>query len=663
EEARTMMATSERVGSGAAVATAASPYARIRGVDLATVRWRPGFWADRFRQCHDVTLPHLWQLMDSPAGGHALTNLRIAAGELEGEFKGTHWQDEWVYKWIEAAAYVFGVTADPDLDAKMDEAIAVVARAQQPDGYIATQTTVRGWPRFRDSRHHEVYVMGHLLTAACAHYRATGKTSLLDVARRTGDFLHRMFVPRNPALAHIVFNPSHVMGLVELYRTTGERRYLDAANAFIDLLGSEPGGSDQRQDRVPLRRETQVVGHMVLATYLYAGATDAYLETGNETLLEAVDRLWHDLTEKRMYVHGGVAPIHRGFSIRNGRGTDDVHEAAGDDYELPNSTAYNETCAQIGNVLWNWRLLAANARARHADIMELSLYNSILSGIGLDGKSWFYTNPLRWYGKDQPLHSNDAYERFQPGLRHICCPSNLVRTIAGLHGYLYGLSEEGLWLHLYGASTFDGRLLNGQRLRLAQETDYPWNGEVKLTIEVAPAEPFAIMLRIPGWAERAAVTVNEEAVNAPVQPGAYAAVRRSWRAGDVLALTLPMEVRLLEGNPRIEAVRNQVAVARGPLVYCLESPDLPGGTGVSEVFLPPDAHLTPRHDPSLLGGVTVLEGEAQVFPDEFWSGQLYRPLARTTPRRQSIRLIPYYAWANRGISELTVWLPLQVALG
>lgn len=668
-----------------------SPYAKLRSVDPGAVRWLPGFWGARFAQCHKVTLPHLWELMDDPERGHALTNLRIAAAAMQGGFLGTHWQDEWVYKWIEAASYVYQQTHDPWLDARMDEAIDVIARAQAPDGYIATQIQLRGWPRFHNKSHHEVYVMGHLLSAACVHYRATGKTSFLNVARKTGDFLYRTFMPpRDPSLAHIVFNPSQIMGLVELYRTTGNRRYLDVANACIDMHGAEPGGTDQTQDRVPLRDETQVVGHMVLGTYLYTGATDAYLETGDESLLQAMERLWDDLTSKRMYVHGGICAVHRGFSIRPrevgarqsgtpGKPTppagpltrggypghlvhrhlNDVHEAAGDDYDLPNSTGYNETCAQIGSVLWNWRLLAASAQARHADLIEHTLYNSVLSGIGLDGASWFYTNPLRFYGKTHKLLTQDAYERFQPGRQHVCCPSNLLRIVAGLYGYLYSTSEDGLWLNLYGASVFDGDLPAMGRLRLIQETNYPWDGAVKLTVETAPEQPFTLYLRVPAWTEAASITVNGQPADVEVIPSTYAAVCRAWHNGDIVELNLPMPVRLLEGNPRVEHTRNQAAVARGPLIYCLESHDLPEHVALLDVYLSPEAKFTPRYEPELLNGVTVLEAEADVIRGPDWNGQLYRPLIRRQAERQPIRLVPYYAWANRGTGEMTVWLPLS----
>lgn len=651
---------SERAGSGGIIDTGHSPHCMLRSVPLGAVRWLPGFWGERFQQCREVTLPHLDRLMDDPEWGHALTNLRIAAGLEQGEFAGTHWQDEWVYKWIEAAAYIYEVTRDAAIDRRMDAVIAIIAGAQQPDGYLATQTIVRRWPRFQDIRHHELYVMGHLITAACIHHRATGKANFLDIARKVADYLFATFMPRDPALAHFDVNPSYIMACVELYRTVGDRRYLDLANVFIDMRGSQPGGTDHNQDRVPLREEEQVVGHMVMATYLYAGAADAYMETGDPTLLGALDRLWRDLTERKMYVQGGVCALHRGLSVRG----DVVIEAADVAYRLPSSTAYNETCAQIGAMMWNWRLLGITGRPVHADLMELYLHNSILSGMGLDGASWFYTNVLRWYGARHPLLRNDAHGRFQPGdpsigRRHVCCPSNLLRTIAGLHGYAYSVSDAGLWVTLYGANTFDGALPNGARVRLTQRTGYPWEGAVRITFDAVSGSRFTLHLRIPAWAEGATITVNGEAAAVPAAPGAYAILDRDWSVGDVVELNLPLRVRLLEGHPQIEEVRNQVTVMRGPVVYCLESPDLPAGAKVGEVVLPRDTVFTPRHESTLLGGVTVLDGDALLAKEGDWSGRLYRELPRDEPERSTITLIPYYAWSNRGESEMSVWLPLN----
>jgi uncharacterized protein len=666
------------------VKTEASPFAKLRSVDLRSVRWTDGFWADRFKQCHEVTLPHQWRLLSDPNHGHALTNLRIAAGLEAGGFAGTLWQDEWVYKWLEAAASIYAATGDSALDRQMDEVIAVIARAQQPDGHVASQVTARGLPPLRTVHHHELYTMGHLLTAACLHHRLTGKDNFLAVARRTGDFIHRTFTGPD-ALFHSAMNPSHIMGLIDLYRTTNDRRYLEVANVFIDKRGARPrkpgpqpdgGGTDISQDRIPLRKETEVVGHAVFFTYLYAGAADAYLETGDRTLLDALERLWRDLTERKMYVHGGVAAVHRGLSLRwSGGGSvnsdpgqivgglartaDPIHEAAGPAFDLPNATAYNETCGQIGNLMWNWRMLAINGEARHADIMELSLYNSILSGIGLDGASWFYTNPLRWHGRDHKLLSLDAPQRFQPGLKHICCPSNLLRTVAQLHGYVYSVSDEGLWVHFYGGNSFTGALRDGSPVTLEQVTDYPWDGRIHLKIHSAPEHPFALMLRIPGWAEGAQIQLNGRPLQVPVQAGSYAVVTRAWMKGDELTLTLPMEPRLIEANPRIEQTRNQVAVMRGPLVYCLESVDLPAGVKVEEILIPRAIKLTARPLKAQLPGGMMLEGEALRLPPQDWSRQLYRPLSPSATEPVEVRLIPYFAWANRGHSEMAVWLPVS----
>lgn len=645
-------------GDGGVIKTMNSPFSALKSVDLGSVRWTNGFWAERFKQCREVTLPYLLEAVSDPQRSHALTNLRIAAGVEKGEFVGTNWQDEFVHKWLEAASYVYGVTHDERLDQKMDEIINVIAKAQQPDGYLASQIIVRGWKRFQKPQHHELYVMGHLITAACAHHRSTGKTNFLNVAVKVGDYLHKTFITRDPTLAHFGFNPSYIMALVELYRTTVDKKYLEIAGVFVDMRGSQRGGTDQNQDRVPLRQEKQVVGHGVFATYLYSGAADVYMETGEAELIAALERLWLDLAAKKTYVNGGITPLHQGLSVRAGKGVDDVHEAVGDEYELPNSTAYNETCSSIGSFMWNWRMLNISGAARHADMMENTLYNAMLPGIGLDGTSWFYTNPLRWHGADHTLRSLDSSTRTTPGLTKICCPSNLLRTVASLHGYAYSISREGLWTHLYGANDFDGKLFDGSSLKLTQQTEYPWDGAVKFTIQSAPAQSFALRLRIPAWANGATIKVNNKMYATEIKAGSYAQIERRWSGGDTIELSLPMRARLIEGNPRIEATRNQVAVMRGPVLYCLESADLSPGIAVDDVHIPRDIKLIVRRENNSLNGVALLEGEAQVLKQEKWSGELYREAATAKAERCRIRLIPYYAWNNRGTPSMSVWLPL-----
>ena len=634
-----------------------SPHSRFRAVDLGAVKWKDGFWGRQFDRCCNVTIPHLWRRLADPETGHALANLRIYAGLEPGEFQGTAWQDEWVYKWIEAAAYVYGYAGDKTLDRTMDEVIEVIAKAQEPDGYLASQI-MRFKERFLKPGNHELYVMGHLLTAACIHHRMTGKSNFLAVARKVGDFMYNTFMPRDPKYAHFGINPSYIMGAVELYRTTGDKRYLELANTFIDMRGSQPGGTDLNQTRVPLRKEEHVVGHAVFWSYLYAGAADAYIETGDKTLMDALQRLWKDLATRKFYMNGGVCAVHYGVSIRK----DPVHEAAGFDHDLPNSAAYNETCSQIGNFMWNWRMLLITGEARFADMMEHCIYNSIISGIGLDGASWFYTNPLRWYGKSHPLLSQDAYERFQPGeppqRHHICCPSNLVRTVAGLHGYFYSINKEGVSIDHYGASALDVEIKEGLRVKLEQETDYPWDGRVAVTLKEATPVEVAIRLRIPGWTRGAAIGINGKKTAGNLAPSSYVTVKRKWIAGDRIELDLPMPVRMMEAHPRVEQCRNQVAITRGPIVYCLESPDLPAAARVSEIRIPRDIKLKPRHAVALLDGVTVLEGKALREPEGDWTGALYRERIQKRFKPQPIRLIPYYAWANRGVSEMTIWMPV-----
>ncbi|MBL7187232.1 MAG: glycoside hydrolase family 127 protein [Phycisphaerae bacterium] len=658
-----------------------SPQAKLKSVDLNDVRWTDGFWAERFAQTRDVTLPKLWELASDPEMGHAIQNLRIAAGLEKGQFAGTHWQDAWVYKWLESACYINAVTGDKELGEQIDGIVEVIARAQQPDGYLASQTTTRGWPRFQEPHNHELYTMGHLLTAACIHHRLTGKTELLDVARKTADYVYATFKGRDPKLADFPRNPSIIMGAVELYRTTGNKKYLDMANFFIDWRGSRYGngrrnawggpltnGSDLNQNWRPLRKETEVVGHAVFFTYLYAGAADAYMETGDKTLLAALERLWTDLVTRKMYVTGGVSPEHKSHPARSfepGRLTtivgDSIHEGISAPYELPNDTAYNETCGQIGNLMWNWRMLAITGEARFAEIMERTLYNSILSGIEVDSEGWSYTNPLRWHGSEHVLRSNDTHKRAYPGRRMICCPTNLMRTVASWHNYLYSVDEKGLWIHHYGGNVFDGTLADGRKLKLTQETDYPWEGKVRITVDaVESGGAFGLLLRVPGWADNAKLTVNGAAAKVACVPASYAAVERKWAAGDVVELELPMPVRMIVADPRIEQTRNQVAVMRGPIVYCLESVDVPEGVRFEDIYLPGDAEWNIRYEPDLLGGVTSLRTKALVI-DKTARQDIggYSQVSDVQGQRVDISMIPYYAWNNRAEPKMTVWLPVR----
>ena len=586
-----------------------SPHARVRTIGMTDAAWTGGFWAARVKQALDVTLPEMWKAIETPGNGAWIGNLRIAAGLEKGTFRGNRWSDGDVYKWLESAALAYATKPDPALARQMDDVIAIIAKAQAPDGYISTNVQLRGEPRWNEPRAHEVYNMGHLFTAAAIHSRVTGKTEMLAVARRAADYLYGLFRERPAKLAHFSA-PSNLMGMVELYRATGDARYLQLAGIFVDMRGTQAqGATDHFQDRVPLRKETEAVGHAVHATYLYSTAADIYAETGERALMAALERIWSNATGRKMYVTGAVGPLDPGLSRRR----DIVGEAFGADWELPNRLGYNETCANIGNAMWNRRMLALTGEARYADLMELVLYNSMLSGIGLDGRTYFYANVHRHFAGELPLLRNQRLERWanttEAGAANsFCCPPNLLRTILKTPEWAYGVATQAVWVNLYGASTLATSLPGGGRVKLSQQTDYPWEGRVRIAVEEAPAGEMALMLRIPGWAEGATARINGTA--AAVKAGTYAELRRVWRKGDVVELDLPMTPRLMEAHPAAEMQRGQVAVMRGPLVYCLESPDLPAGVRVDEVRLPAGTRLEARREPALLGGVTVLQARA-----------------------------------------------------
>ena len=657
-------AAGERSGAGAPV----SPHARLKSVGLRDVGWTRGFWAEKYNLCRSAMVPTVHAALQNPKNAAVLQNFRVAAGLSEGKHLGTNWGDGDCYKFLETLALVYAVTGDADLDRLMDEWIAAIAKAQAPDGYLSTNIQLTGRKRFANPHHHEMYNMGHLMTAAAVHHRVTGKDTFLAVARRLGDFLHATFSPRPPELAHFGWNPSNIMGLVDLYRATRDPKYLALAGIFVDMRGSAPGGTDLTQDRVPLRKETEAVGHCVCAGYLWCGAADVAAETGEKALRDALERIWLNVTGRRMYLTGAVG------SFRNGKSTrgDPVHEAFGADYELPGRTAYNETCANVAHAMWNRRMLALTGDARYADVIEQVLYNSMLSAVAADGKGFFYANPLARDDRTDGLSQHHTARRWAVHTCY-CCPPQVTRTIAKLHTWVYDVSDARLWVHLYGGSTLATALGDGSPVRLTQETAYPWDGRAKVAVDEAPGGEFAVMLRIPGWADGARITVNGKAFVGPAEPGTYAVLRRAWAAGDVIELDLPMRVRLMAAHPKVEDLRGRVAVMRGPVVYCLESPDLPEGVRVSDVAIPAGIAFAPRFEKDLLGGVTVLRGRgvkagarrSEPLPADGGEGRdvLYRELKADTKKEVGgdaldVTLIPYFAWANRGVSHMTVWMPL-----
>jgi uncharacterized protein len=641
-----------------------SRHAHVQVVGPDEVRWTDGFWAERFAVNRERSLPAMWEIMRGHKHKPFLEHFLIAAGELEGEHHGAQWNDGDFYKFLEACAATWAVTRDPDLERILDESIAAIGRAQRADGYLHTPVLIRqrnGDTRarpFADRHHFEMYNMGHLITAACVHHRATGREDFLAIAKRTADFLERTFREADPELARNSVCPSHYMAMVDLYRVTGEPRYLALAQTFLDMRNLvHPDGGDDNQDRIPFLQQREAVGHAVRANYLYAGAADLFLETGDERLWAALAPIWENVAHKKMYITGGCGALYDGASpdgSPNQSQIGRVHQAYGRNYQLPNVTAHNETCAAIGNVLWNWRMFQASGEARYVDVLEKTLYNAVLAGVSLEGTDYFYTNPLR---NVEPLPTELRWSRSRvPFVTSYCCPPNVVRTIAQVNGYAYAKSDDTVWVNLFGGCRLE-TTLDAQPIVLEQSTDYPWDGHVRIKVIECPPRDFAIKLRVPGWADSAAIRVDGDPTDVTATPGRYAEVRRRWQPGDVVELELPTPARLIEAHPLIEETRNQVAVQRGPVVYCLESPDLTAGVRVQDIVVPIDAELTAEFEPELLGGVSVVTTEAYARPAGDWTGALYRPVVRDGEMPIRVQFIPYYAWSNRGPSEMTVWLP------
>jgi DUF1680 family protein len=645
--------------------TSASPHVKLRSVDIDAVRWTDGFWAERFDWCRKVVIPSMGRLLEDPNISHAYENFRIAAGRKQGRHRGPKWNDGDFYKWLEAVAFVYATTQDEELGRQMDGIIEVIGKAQREDGYIHTPAIIaqrQHLPQaaeFRERLDFETYNLGHLMTCACTHHRATGKTNLLNIAKKAADFLYRMYKNSPRTLANNAVCPSHYMGVVEMYRTTGDPKYLELAKGLIDIRDLVEGGTDDNQDRVPFRRQTQAVGHAVRANYLYAGAADVYAETGDPLLLSALEKIWQDVAWRKMYVTGATGALYNGASPDGSKSQSSiqpVHQAYGRAYQLPNLTAHNESCAAVGFVLWNWRMLAITSQARYADLLELALYNAVLAAISLDGKEFFYTNPLARVA-DLPFELRWSRKR-EPYLSCFCCPPNIARTIAETAAYAYSVSDEGVWVNLYGGNVLDTLLPGGGAVKLRQRTNYPWEGTIQITLEKGPPKEFSLFLRVPGWAQGARVAVNGRPVSKDVASGQYFEIRRWWSAGDRVEMVLPMSVQLLEAHPLVEETRNQVAVRRGPIVYCLESVDLPKNVKIADVAISPDDPWESRFDKELLAGVAVLEGKARSLTGSNWNNTLYRKLSSEEPTTIDARLIPYYAWGNRGDSQMSVWMPL-----
>jgi uncharacterized protein len=597
------------VSSTFAVGDAAN-HRELTGVPFTDVKLSDEFWTPRIETNRTQSLPHNFEWCRKTG---RIDNFAKAGKLMEGKFQGLMFNDSDLYKVLEAASYSLAAHPDPALDKAVDEIVAKIAAAQQPDGYLNTYFTLaepgKRLTNLRDM--HELYCAGHLIEAAVAHYRATGKKTLLDVAVKYADFIDGVFGPNKRQGV-----PGHEeieLALVKLWHVTGQKKYFDLAKYFIDTRGDKSKREiwgKYHQDHLPVREQKEIVGHAVRAMYLYSGTADVTAETGDRQLIDAIDRLWQDVTRRKMYVTGGIGARHEG-------------EAFGDAYELPNDSAYCETCAAIGLALWAHRLNLMHGDAQYADVVERVIYNGILSGVSRDGRLYFYVNPL----------ASDGRHHRQPFFDCACCPPNVARFLASLPGYVYATGESSIFVSLYVAGTAK-IALGDNSVVLTQETHYPWDDKVRLTVKPQRPATFTIGLRIPEWCQGRHIKVNGKAVEPSRTDKGYLLVTREWQPDDVLDIDLLMVIDRIEANPRVAADVERVAIQRGPLVYCFEAVD--NGGHVKHIVLARDPKFTAEYRKDLLGGVAVITGVAA--------------------DGHKVMAVPYYAWDHRAPGEMAVWV-------
>jgi DUF1680 family protein len=627
-------------------------------VSFNQVQIRDEFWAPKLKVNREVTIPIEFD--------QCKVTGRIDAFRQDwatGDEPVPHifWDSD-VAKWIEAASYSLSDHQDPLLDAQLDEVIALIASAQQEDGYLNTHFTSvepeKRWTNLRDD--HELYCAGHMIEAAVAHFQSTGKRELLNVLCKYADHIHDVFGPRADQIQGYCGHEEIELALVRLYRATGNEKYLKLSSYFVEERGKQPHFFDKEaiargenpavfnrsyeyyQAHDPVREQDKVVGHAVRAMYLYAAMADLSAELKDESLYEACLTLWNHVCTKQMYITGGI-----GSSADN--------EGFTHDYDLPNDTAYCETCASIGLIFWNHSMLQKECSSRYSDVIERVLYNGALSGISLDGTHFFYGNPLAAY-KNKIPHGNEGnssdYYRRSGWFSCACCPPNLARLMASLGGYVYSLNQDELAVHLYiqGNSKL---IVNNQELRIVQETKYPWHGDISLHLDMENTVEFMLKLRIPSWCGKYEVSINgSRSVDALLENG-YLNIHRLWNPGDVIQLKLYMPVERVYAHPEIKQNTGLVALQRGPVVYCLEQVD--HEVPITRIVLPREAEITVQYVPDLLNGVTVLNGTALFSEIRGWEGMLYRT-EQPEYTACAFTAIPYYTWANREPGEMKVWI-------
>lgn len=624
------------------------------------------FWRSYMEVVRDEVIPYQWDALNDNLSdtdpSHAIENFRIAAGESDGDFFGMVFQDSDVAKWLEAVAFSLENDPNPSLEEKADEVIELLGRAQQPDGYLNTYYTIKEpskrWTNLRDN--HELYCAGHLIEAAIAYFKSTGKRRFLTVMEKYADYIDSVFGLGGNQIAGYPGHQEIELALIKLYDATGEQRYLNLSKYFIDQRGQHPHYFDKEkiaredtepfffnddysyhQAHLPVREQTKAAGHAVRATYMYAAMADLAFKTDDPALKVACETLWENVTKQQMYITAGI-------------GSSEFGEAFTFDYDLPNDTTYTETCASIALVFWAKRMLNLKLNGMYADVMERALYNGTISGMDLDGKKFFYVNPLEVWPKACSRHDKEHVKPVrQNWFTCACCPPNLARLISSIGHYIYSQNENELFVHLYVGSETSMEV-NGQTIGLSQKTNYPWDETVTFTVAPEAACEFALALRIPGWCKGAQLKINGESVDiSPLTINGYISIKRTWYKGDQVELILPMPIERVRSNPKVRENAGKVALQKGPIIYCLEEVD--NGSNLPSIILPKEADLSYRFEDDLLGGMMTITGEAKRVDESTWNGELYQTGDNKT-RPVTIKALPYYAWCNRKTGEMLVWL-------
>ncbi|RKP53055.1 glycoside hydrolase family 127 protein [Cohnella endophytica] len=647
-------------------------------VQLKNVTIQDDFWSPYISLVRDVVVPYQWEALNDRIEGtepsHAIRNFRIAAGLEQGDFYGMVFQDSDVAKWLEAVGYLLERKADPELEKIADEVVDLIAKAQHADGYLNTYFTLKEpsgrWTNLAEC--HELYCAGHLIEAAVAYEKATGKGKILEVACKLADCIDAAFGPEEGKIKGYDGHQEIELALMKLYRATSNDQYMKLAKFFLDQRGQTPHFYDLEYDRrngdthfkslrmakdksysqahLPIRLQETAEGHAVRVVYMCAGMADVAAATGDEELLQACLSLWKNIVNKRMYITGAIGSMAYGESFTL-------------DYDLPSDTAYAETCASIGLIFFAQRMLQIEPRSEYADVLERALYNTVIGGMSRDGQHFFYVNPLEVWpeasGKNQSF-DHVKMER-QRWFGCACCPPNIARLLASLGSYIYSVQGQTLYAHLYIGSqiTVD---LDGSAVQFVQHSELPWEGNVRFELTMDRPKSFALALRIPGWCTASDVRVNGQPVPEAAKRilNGYLHLEREWSSGDIVHLILPMNVNPMKGNPDIRETVGMVAIQRGPMVYCLEEAD--NGKGLHKLLLHPGGGDRVRFDPDLMGGMLTIELPAYRIQEEGWADQLYRANAEDRLEATTATFIPYFAWANRGIGEMRVWVRENTAL-